>query len=120
MKLIVSNNANLFIPLDAVIKEKTKTERLSFAFKKFFIWFGIALGSIFIPIAHFILTPCFLIASAIAFRNGYNLNKKLFTSKPCFCQKCQKILIIPEHINEDTSITCDNCFQRYQLSFEGT
>lgn len=118
MKLVVSNNAEEFILFEGIIEEKTKFDRIMFATGKLFMWLCMAGISVLIPIAHFILVPSFLIISIIAFKNGYRLNKTLVASSPCVCCKCKNTLSLPENINEDSSVSCENCFQRYKLFFE--
>ncbi len=115
MRLIVSNNADQFIELEAIFEEKTYFERLNFALKKFFIFFTLASVSVLIPVAHFILVPSFLIASIIGFKNAFKIRNRLKIIKSVACLSCQSELAIPEAFNTELSIDCAHCHQRYKV-----
>lgn len=76
----------------AVLLERNFTQRMSRALVQLLIYWGLALVSIFIPIAHFILVPGFLIGGVIAAHRKVKEERTLLTlSAPCpRCENDQK------------------------------
>jgi hypothetical protein len=70
-----------------MVLENTKQERTSKALKTFFIFFGAACVSVFIPLVHFILVPLLLITAV------FTAQKKLKAT----------------HYIEEGKITCPHC-----------
>jgi len=115
MKLILISNENQFINLDGSLLEKRVSERLTSALRRFTIWFLLALASIFIPVAHFVLVPSFLIVSFVSFFQSYKMNKKLSLNGDYSCTQCNKTLNLRKELTSDFRFTCDQCFQKYKL-----
>jgi hypothetical protein len=77
----------------AVILERNFSQRMSRALIQLLIYWGLALVSIFIPVAHFILVPGFLIGGIFAAYRRVKEERTLLTvSAPCpQCRTDQKI-----------------------------
>ena len=76
----------------AVILERSFVQRMQRALVQLVIFWGLALVSLFIPIAHFVLVPGFLIAGVIAAQRQVKEEQTLLTaSGPCpRCESEQK------------------------------
>lgn len=115
MKLILLSNESQFILLDGSLLEKRYSERLSSALKRFAIWLLLALVSIFIPVAHFVLVPSFFIVAFVSFFQSYKMKKKLSLNGEYNCTQCNKTLNLQKELASDFRFTCDQCFQKYKL-----
>jgi hypothetical protein len=117
MILTLINDADKFLEVEASTLLKSLQTRLVSALKKFTIFFLLAVGSVFIPIAHFVLVPCFLVAAIINLIKEFKVDNFLLVKGSYDCLKCGKNLVMPFSLNKELRIECKNCFQQYKASF---
>ena len=94
---------------EVFIQQWTPQQRLLRALKAFFIWFFIALVSLFIPILHFILVPLFLLAAFVMGFIVYAHSSMVLggTGSCPFCGAAMEILKKPNQWPLDD--ICDKC-----------
>lgn len=73
------------------IYELPKKERRAKALKTFFIFFGAACVSVFIPLVHFILVPLLLITTVFLVRKALKASQYISDGQ-VLCPHCQKSL----------------------------
>lgn len=79
------------------------------------IW-GLALVSIFIPLAHFVLVPSFLIAGPIVARQIYQQEKIVLGGKG-LCPKChQDFQIVKGELTFPLTDVCGKCFENVEIT----
>lgn len=115
MRLIVSNNADQFIECEILHETKSLLARLAFATREFLIWFLLAVVSIFIPVAHFVLVPVFLVVSLVRFKIGFDIKERIKAKSEVLCCTCKSVLVFPESLGRGSSLICVKCNQRYKI-----
>ncbi len=78
-------------PLKNKIVELTSSQRLKRSFKAAGIYLGLALGSVFIPVFHFILVPLFLTLALWAVVSHYK-DTRFIDLTDSSCPSCQQAL----------------------------
>jgi hypothetical protein len=98
----------------ATIREFDAGERMRRALKGGGILFALACMSVFIPIAHFVLVPGFLIAAIVLFTRGLTQTRKIVrVHGPCpRCATEQDFEIDKAPLSGDVSLTCVSCRNR--------
>ena len=97
------------IPLCTAVRPAQKGELWMQAFKAGGRFFAIAVISIFIPAAHFLLVPTFLILTAVTFWRSLHLEFRL-VQREVTCPVCLKpTQLSSEFIVADQRFRCDHC-----------
>ncbi len=115
MKLILSNNMEKWLDVQAPLTAMSTTARFKYAAKKAGLFFGLALASLFIPVLHFVLVPTFLV---VAFYMGYKSMKTKWTlhlPEKRNCVSCSQPLKPVYFLNDDRRVACDHCYCHYAL-----
>lgn len=89
MDLCVRSNDFKYTLVDGCIKDCSSKERWIFSLKKLFLFWSLAGVSVFIPLAHFILVPTFLLAGAVSFILHFN-KTHIVRDLSFNCPKCQQ------------------------------
>ncbi|MEY4616982.1 MAG: hypothetical protein RJB66_1942 [Pseudomonadota bacterium] len=113
MKMVLSNDADKFINLESTLIELSQRERLAFALKKWGFWFGLAIGSVFIPVFHFVLVPSFLLVAFIFGFKAFKVTQRIILTKEYLCMVCNKQLVFPDLFSPENPFSCTSCGQRY-------
>lgn len=93
-------------------------EQFKRSIKKLVLFWGIAIGTVFIPIFHFVLVPGFLILGMVMFFLSFNIGEILMIKK-CLCPKCNEEFELQEcKIEWPISQSCGNCRNSLSLSLE--
>lgn len=116
MILTPINDADRFLTIDGKLEDLSVSQRTTTAFKKFFLFLGIAIASIFIPVAHFVLVPLFLILSVFFALKEFNIKQNLIIKGAYQCLGCQNVLTIPKKLDNNRRVNCKSCHQQYKLS----
>lgn len=91
------------------VQEYNPTERLMRALKLLGMFWGAAIVSICIPLAHFVLVPLFFIGGIVAFLFTYSL-KNIVTGGTGTCPACQSDLtIVRMENNWPLTDVCTQC-----------
>ena len=112
MKLTLSNDLTKTIVITKEVTELSSRTRFTYALKKFFIFFTLAVFSVFIPVMHFFLVPLFLILSIYMFKKTYALRWTLNLSEIRCCQ-CGGAMGVGYDISENNHLSCKLCFAKY-------
>lgn len=116
MILTLINNADRFLSIEGKLETLSTSQRVTEAIKKFFLFFFIALAAIFIPVAHFILVPLFLILSVFFSWKEFSIKQNLMIDNVYQCLNCKKDLVIPKKLNDNLRVNCKSCHQQYKLT----
>jgi hypothetical protein len=93
-----------------------KKERTLRAFKSLGICWGLAIVTVFIPLAHFILVPSFLLAGPVLFFMTISQEQVILGGKG-ICPKCKKEFnIVRSQVKWPISDLCNHC--QTQLKIE--
>jgi len=96
-------------PGQVEIHQFDSKDRLMRGLKSGGLFFGLALFSLFIPLAHFVLVPAFLIASFIAFPVAYGAKSKVMGGSSQ-CPDCQAIFRIEKSADQwPLEDVCSQC-----------
>lgn len=83
--------------------------RLKKAVMKFAMFFAVALVSVFIPVAHFVLVPLFLLLSVVFFFLEFK-KKYHFVSENVPCIHCKKEFKVDDFFSElSARVFCIHC-----------
>ncbi len=90
--------------------------RMRKAIKSFFIFFGLAIASIFVPILHFFLVPGFLILSIFMAINAYSDSQEI-ANLDLKCAKCGTSVTLAEKRQEQYPfwVKCPSCQTEYRI-----
>ena len=113
MKIILSNNAEKFYELRQSLENLSAKQRLTNAFKRFLMFFGLALLAIFIPVLHFFLVPLMLLVSLYMFKKTYDIKYVVKFSDNQLCFECSQPLKSEYQISDDLVLKCNVCGARY-------
>jgi len=118
MRLILASDQTKYLkPVAELIKLKT-ADRLKTSLQKFSLFFLLGIGSIFIPVVHFVSVPVFLALSLILGFKAYSTQYRLRFQGECHCIQCQHPLKNEILISEDLRLKCENCFVHYLIELE--
>lgn len=115
MRLVLSNDINKFLLLSADLVRLTPPQRMQLALKKFGIFFGLGIISVFIPVLHFFLVPLFLLLSIVVSIKTYGKEFHLVLKKPEGCLECSKPLKEDVALDEAMRVKCPHCSANYLL-----
>jgi hypothetical protein len=115
MKIILLNDSDKFIELNSQLLEATKKLKLQNGFRKFGLFFGLALVSVFIPVLHFVLVPVFLILAVVSFFYGYNVSYQVSNPSACSCLVCSRQMTLPVLIGSNRRLTCSACSAQFRI-----
>jgi hypothetical protein len=76
------------------VQELTTSERTKGALKKLGLFWAMAVGSIFLPVMHFVLVPTFFIVGIVQCSLTFQLTKILHESE-LTCPKCKSKFMLP-------------------------
>lgn len=93
VEVVLSLNAYLRSTERVEVHTLTTSERGISFLKTLGLWWGIALGSVFIPILHLILVPTSLLVGGILSIRRLSLNQQIVAGR-ALCPQCQKDLVI--------------------------
>jgi len=110
------NNADQSIIITGHLVELNFSQRLTRALKKFLLLISITIAAVFIPVAHFVLVPVFLILSVYFFFKEFKIKQNLIITDSYNCLNCQSNLLIPKELDGNLRMNCKNCHQQYKLS----
>lgn len=116
MILTPINDADHFITIEGNLENLSVSQRTKAALKQFLLFLAIAFGAIFIPVAHFVLVPVFLILSVFFALKEFNIKQNLIIKGTYLCFNCKNTLIIPKKLNNNRRVNCKTCYQQYKLS----
>ena len=99
------------------VQEFSKDERVRRALRGLGEWWGIALLSVFIPVAHFILVPSFLLYGLWQFVQGLGTSS-LATDAHGVCPDChtEQTLELATRWRVPQPVTCRSCHRGLRLS----
>jgi len=93
----------------------SQSDRFITAFKKSSLFFALAIGSVFLPVLHFVLVPTFLIVTVIVFMKGMKQTSWVVTGYTQ-CPQCKKwVEISPQYYTEPLRTSCSQCGERLLL-----
>jgi hypothetical protein len=99
------------------VREFSRDERVRRALGGLGTWWGIALGSVFIPVAHFLLVPSFLLYGIWQFVQHLGTTS-LATDAHGICPDChtEQALELSPQWRVPQPVTCRNCHRGLRLS----
>jgi hypothetical protein len=99
------------------VQEFSRDERVRRALAGLGKWWGIALGSVFIPVAHFILVPSFVLYGMVQFAQRL-ATVTLATDAHGTCPDChaEQTLEVAARWHVPQAVTCRSCHRGLQLS----
>ena len=99
------------------MQEFSRDERVRRALKGLGKWWGIALASVFIPVAHFILVPSFLLYGVWQFAQRLGTTSRA-TGAQGTCPDCrtEQALELATQWRVPQPVTCRNCHRGLRLS----
>ncbi|MGE3975464.1 MAG: hypothetical protein AB7F59_13145 [Bdellovibrionales bacterium] len=115
MRIILTSDSSKFYLVESEITLLTKSQRLKNARKKFSVLLAAAVGSVLIPVLHFVLVPMFLILSIIVFVISYRVKYQFVLKDVHLCFICQTELPLTHMFREDFTIRCGQCLEFYTL-----
>lgn len=115
MKIILLNNSDKFIALKSDLIPATKKMKIQNGIKKFGLFFGLALASVFIPVLHFVLVPAFLIIAAVSFFYGYRVEFQVSAPVSFNCLECSKELALPLLVGSNRRLNCTHCTAQHRI-----
>ncbi len=115
MRLILASNQSKNREIRARSISLSAKEKMTYVAKKFFLFLGLAVVSVFIPVAHFVLVPVFLLLTVVTAIKANAIQARLEISESVPCLKCEKPLASEYLLGKDPRIQCGQCFEHYQL-----
>jgi len=107
-------------PATAVVIEQSTGERVARAFAGLGMFWALALGGLFIPMAHFILVPTFLTAGIIMAVKRSKENRRLAeVSGPCPRCGAQQTFKAGGRFADGRSLDCPACHGTFALAVPG-
>jgi hypothetical protein len=99
------------------VQEFSREERVRRALGGLGTWWGIALGSVFIPVAHFLLVPSFLLYGLWQFAQRLGTTSRA-TGARGICPDCgaEQVLELAPRWRVPQPVTCRNCQRGLRLS----
>jgi hypothetical protein len=116
MKIILISDSDKFINLNSTLVPAPTKLKVQNGLKKFGLFFGLAVVSVFIPVLHFVLVPAFLIVSVAAFFYGYKVKYQIVNPKPCTCLLCSHPLNLPVLLGDNRRLNCSSCTAQYRIN----
>ena len=93
----------------------TPSQRTMRALKSLGIFWGLAVISVFLPVAHFVLVPMFLILGPIMAHGTYKQDASI-VAKDLVCPECKAPLkVSSQKMKWPLLLVCDNCKTRVYL-----
>ncbi len=113
-----SSDAEVVAPISgqAVLSRIPNRVRLRKAAKSYFIFLGLAVGAVFVPILHLILVPGFLLLSIFMAVNAYVDNVEIENIK-LKCEKCHADIMLPSKRADQYPfwVKCPSCQTEYRV-----
>ena len=107
-------------PATAVVIEQSTGERVGRAFAGLGMFWALALGGLFIPVAHFILVPTFLTAGIIMAVKRSKENRRLAeVSGPCPRCGAAQTFKAGGRFADGRSLDCPACHGTFALAVPG-
>jgi hypothetical protein len=116
MKIVLISDSDKFIELSSKLVPAPAKLKLQNGLKKFGLFFGLAVVSVFIPVLHFVLVPAFLILSVAAFFYGYRVKFEIIDPQPCKCLLCSHELVLPKLLGDNRRLNCAGCTAQYRIN----
>lgn len=113
MILTLLNDADKSLKVDGSIIERTFRSRILSAVKIFLFWLAFAMGAVFVPVAHFVLVPTFLVLSIVMFVKEFSIRNNFELGSSINCLKCGSSLIFPKALPGNGRLSCRSCYQQY-------
>jgi len=108
-------------PATAVVIEQSTGERVARAVAGLGMFWALALGGLFIPVAHFILVPSFLTAGIImAVKRSKEDRRLAAVSGPCPRCGAQQTLKAGGRFADGRSLDCPACHGTFALAVPGS
>jgi hypothetical protein len=108
-------------PATAVVIEQSTGERVARVFTGLGMFWALALGGLFIPIAHFILVPVFLTAGIIMAVKRSRENRRLAEVRgPCPRCGAQQTYKAGGRFETGKSLDCPACHGTFALAIPGS
>ncbi len=114
MRFYQINNSSRYFDVEARVQEIPQNLRLKFAFKKFALFFSLAVLSIAVPVFHFVLVPLFLVISIGVFFKTLKLKYEMITDQSLHCLECNTELKFKKAEDQDFRCECSKCYTRYK------
>lgn len=115
MKIVLSNNTSKFLETASELTILPTKYRLLISFKKFIFFFLLALGTLFIPVLHFILVPLFLCVSVFMAVQTYKVKYKLYIENSTICLDCNVQLFKFYLLTDELKFKCASCGTQYLI-----
>ncbi len=115
LKLVQSNDLSKETPISGSIEILNFHSRLKIAGKACGFFLILTFISVFIPAAHFILVPTFLIVSFISLFSNLAKNKSLKMMEKAPCPVCKNPLQIPSSFKGELRFRCKICAGQFIL-----
>jgi hypothetical protein len=115
MRLILASDQSKNRELSARLKSLSPKEKMTYAAKKFFLFFGLAVISVFIPVAHFVLVPVFLLLAIVTGVRANAIKYKLELREDISCLKCEKTFPREFLLGKEMRLQCRHCFEHFQV-----
>jgi hypothetical protein len=117
MTLMVRSNDFKTLPVTGTVKVSTPNERLISALKKLGIFWGLGGICVFIPLAHFILVPTFVIAGMVAFfkdlQHTHSVQEPRFVCPSCLKQNSYRKTF---YFHDEIRFYCTSCAEQLVLA----
>jgi len=115
MKIVLLNDRNRFVEMNSQLLEASKKLKLQNGIKKFALFFGLAVVSVFIPVLHFVLVPAFLIVAAASFFYGYKVEFQISNPVLCTCLVCSRPITLPLLVGSNRRVSCSACSAQFRI-----
>lgn len=115
MKIILLNDSDKFLELNSRLLPASNKLKFQNGIKKFGLFFGLAVVSVFIPVLHFVLVPAFLIIALVSFFYGYRVEFQISNPVTCTCLLCSRELKLPVLIGANRRLNCSSCNAQYRI-----
>ncbi len=108
-------------PATALVIEQSTGERVGRAFAGLGLFWALALGGLFIPVAHFILVPVFLTAGIVMAVNRSREDRRLAEVRgPCPRCGAQQVFKASGRFEPGRSLDCPACHGSFALAVPGS
>jgi hypothetical protein len=115
MRLILASDQSKNTELSAHLKTLSAREKMTYAAKKFFLFFGLAVISVFIPVAHFVLVPVFLLLAVVTGVKANAIQSRLELQQEVRCLRCEKTFPKEFLLGKEKRLQCAHCFEHFQI-----
>ena len=113
MMIVLSNDQDKFFESGAELESLSLHQRFMSSYKKFLLFFALALVSVLIPVFHFFLVPLFLFLSLYVAIKSYSTNMRLIITGAPACFVCQGNMAKTYLLNSDRRLSCEKCQAQY-------